>query len=98
MDLKIASICLAHDAMLLTRNVGHFKNIPGLRVENWLEETKSTPQQRAEMLSCRPLNITRMKSILAPLSLLLSTSLFAARPILCCDYGGGKLTILASGG
>ncbi len=37
MDLKIASICLAHDAMLLTRNVGHFKNIPGLRVENWLE-------------------------------------------------------------
>jgi tRNA(fMet)-specific endonuclease VapC len=37
MDLKIASICLAHDAMLLTRNVADFSAIPGLRVENWLD-------------------------------------------------------------
>ena len=37
MDLKIAAICLAHDVTLLTRNVGHFKDIPGLRVENWLD-------------------------------------------------------------
>lgn len=37
MDLKIASICVAHDALLLTRNVGHFKGIHGLRVENWLD-------------------------------------------------------------
>ncbi len=36
-DLKIASICLAHDATLLTRNEVDFKNIPRLRVENWLE-------------------------------------------------------------
>ena len=36
-DLKIACICLAHDATLLTRNLADFKPIPGLRVENWLE-------------------------------------------------------------
>jgi len=37
MDLKIAAICLAHDAMLLTRNQSDFDHIPGLRVENWLD-------------------------------------------------------------
>lgn len=37
MDLKIAAICLAHDATLLTRNVSDFQNIPGLRIENWLD-------------------------------------------------------------
>ena len=37
MDLKIASLCLAHEATLLTRNVRDFDFIPGLRVENWLE-------------------------------------------------------------
>ena len=35
-DLKIAAITLAHDAMLLTRNVRDFANVPGLRFENWL--------------------------------------------------------------
>ena len=37
MDLKIAAICIAHEAMLLTRNLGDFEKIPGLRVENWLD-------------------------------------------------------------
>ena len=37
MDLKIAAICLAHDATLLTRNVVDFTCIAGLRVENWLD-------------------------------------------------------------
>ena len=37
MDLKIAAICLAYDAMLLTRNLSDFQHIPGLRVENWLD-------------------------------------------------------------
>jgi len=37
MDLKIAAICLAHQAALLTRNVRDFASIPGLRVENWLD-------------------------------------------------------------
>lgn len=37
MDLKIAAICMAHDAMLLTRNLSDFQHIPGLRVENWLD-------------------------------------------------------------
>lgn len=36
-DLKIASIALAHDSLLLTRNVQDFTPVPGLRVENWLD-------------------------------------------------------------
>ena len=37
MDLKIASIALAHDATLLTRNTKDFAPVPGLRFENWLD-------------------------------------------------------------
>ena len=37
MDLKIAAICMSHEATLLTRNVVDFENITGLRVENWLD-------------------------------------------------------------
>ena len=37
MDLKIACIALAHDATLLTRNTGDFKQVPELRVANWLD-------------------------------------------------------------
>jgi len=37
MDLKIASICIAHDATLLSRNLVDFEKVPGLRVENWLD-------------------------------------------------------------
>ncbi len=37
MDLKIAAICLAHEATLLTRNLVDFEKVPGLRVENWLD-------------------------------------------------------------
>jgi tRNA(fMet)-specific endonuclease VapC len=37
MDLKIAAICLAHEALLLTRNRLDFDKVPGLRVENWLD-------------------------------------------------------------
>ena len=36
MDLKIASICLANHATLLSRNNQDFDNVPGLRVEDWL--------------------------------------------------------------
>ncbi len=36
-DMKIASIALAHDATLLTRNLQDFTKVPGLRVENWLD-------------------------------------------------------------
>tara|TARA_R110002049_G_C8914675_1_gene542753 strand:+ start:164 stop:382 length:219 start_codon:yes stop_codon:yes gene_type:complete len=37
MDLKIAAICEAHDAMLLTRNLADFRAMPKLVVENWLD-------------------------------------------------------------
>ena len=37
MDLKIAAICIAHDALLLSRNLADFAKIPGLRVENGLD-------------------------------------------------------------
>ena len=36
-DLKIASIALAHDALLLSANLRDFRRVPALRVENWLE-------------------------------------------------------------
>ena len=35
MDLKIASITLAQDATLLSRNVTDFQKVPGLQVEDW---------------------------------------------------------------
>lgn len=36
-DLLIASIVLAHRATLVTRNVKHFRQFSGLRVENWVD-------------------------------------------------------------
>ena len=38
MDLKIASIALVHDALLLSANLRDFEKVPGLRVEDWLKE------------------------------------------------------------
>jgi tRNA(fMet)-specific endonuclease VapC len=37
LDLKIASIALVHDVLLLSANLRDFRQVPGLRVENWLE-------------------------------------------------------------
>ena len=37
MDLKIAGIVLAHNATLLSRNLKDFEQVPGLKVENWLD-------------------------------------------------------------
>jgi len=36
MDLKIAAIALANDAILLTRNLIDFSKVPALRVEDWM--------------------------------------------------------------
>lgn len=36
-DLLIASIALAERALLVTRNLKDFKQIPGLHVENWAD-------------------------------------------------------------
>ncbi len=35
MDLRIASITLAHDATLLSANLSDFRKVPGLKVEDW---------------------------------------------------------------
>ena len=37
MDLKIASIALAYEATVLTRNTVEFARVAGLRIENWLD-------------------------------------------------------------
>ena len=37
MDLKIAAIALANDALLLTANRRDFEKVPGLRFENWID-------------------------------------------------------------
>lgn len=36
-DLKIASIALSNNALLLSANLKDFEKVSGLRVENWLE-------------------------------------------------------------
>jgi tRNA(fMet)-specific endonuclease VapC len=36
-DLLIACIVLAHRGTLVTRNVRHFRDIPGLQVQNWVD-------------------------------------------------------------
>ena len=36
-DLKIAAICRAHQLRLVTSNVGEFRRVPGLDVEDWTE-------------------------------------------------------------
>ena len=37
MDLRIASIAFEYEATVLTRNLRHFCQVPGLKVENWLD-------------------------------------------------------------
>ena len=36
-DLRIAAIALTHSLTMVTGNVRHFRRVPGLTVENWLE-------------------------------------------------------------
>ena len=36
-DMLIASIALAHQALLVTRNVKDYEGVPGLRIENWAD-------------------------------------------------------------
>lgn len=36
-DMLIACIALAHDALLVTRNTKDYKDVAGLRVENWVD-------------------------------------------------------------
>lgn len=34
-DLAIAAICIANNKILITKNKKHFKNIKGLKIEEW---------------------------------------------------------------
>ena len=43
-DLLIASITLANRATLVTRNLRHFKQIPGLKLENWVDCLRHAPR------------------------------------------------------
>ena len=36
-DLLIASIALARNATVVSRNLKHFQLVPGLKVENWAD-------------------------------------------------------------
>ena len=35
MDLKIAAVSIAQDALLLSKNLRDFRKVPGLRVDDW---------------------------------------------------------------
>jgi len=35
-DLRIASVAIQHKLILITGNMKHFENIPGLETENWI--------------------------------------------------------------
>jgi predicted nucleic acid-binding protein len=36
-DMLIACIALAHDALLVTRNTKDYKDVAGLRMDNWVD-------------------------------------------------------------
>lgn len=37
MDILIAAVAVRHNALLVTNNLRHFENAPGIRLENWLQ-------------------------------------------------------------
>jgi tRNA(fMet)-specific endonuclease VapC len=41
MDLKIASIAISQNALLISRNLSDYLQIPNLRVEDWTREAYS---------------------------------------------------------
>jgi tRNA(fMet)-specific endonuclease VapC len=39
MDLKVAAVALANNALFVSRNLSDFRRVPGLRVEDWTQPT-----------------------------------------------------------
>jgi predicted nucleic acid-binding protein len=37
-DALLAATATVHGLVLVTRNIRHFQNVPGLSVENWFSE------------------------------------------------------------
>lgn len=44
-DLRIAAICLYHDAELATGNLKHFERVEGLKVSDWLADVRPGPRK-----------------------------------------------------
>lgn len=42
-DLLIAATAIAHDFILVTHNTREFGRVPGLKMEDWEEESDDTP-------------------------------------------------------
>ena len=42
MDLFIAATALEHDYTLVTHNTRHFSRIPGLKLEDWIQDSEET--------------------------------------------------------
>jgi tRNA(fMet)-specific endonuclease VapC len=42
MDLRIAAVALANDCLLPSRNLRDFSRVPGLRVEDWTMQPRSS--------------------------------------------------------
>jgi len=37
LDLRVAAVALTNDLTLITGNGKHFRRVPGLKVESWME-------------------------------------------------------------
>ena len=57
MDLKIACCSLSAGVLLLTANCSDFGQIPGLRIENWLDQSPPIRSAGPQSISPNPLDM-----------------------------------------